>query len=626
MFHRRGTLKISTAFSVHQAPQIDDSIKPYLNMASYSPLIRDSRAVDLSIPSIIRDKRPVDLTIRDDLHFQSCPLHDQAQMTKCSGRLKKGGSCSNKAIGPPILGTLPTCKVHRDQMKMMAWCQSPLPCGFQCRRLYEWEPHGIQLCSEHNHLRPCYFLKIPTELRLRIYQYLLPEKDIWAQNLYYNQPKPYPPWDGYKLFLDILFVNHQIHDEAIGVLYGTRFFNIDFDGTNLTMCNMATGPLASQMYMPGPGPVSNHSLPDYQMQLMLLEQQNKRRLMMARADLSTRTSSNPRPRPPISNPSSSSVISTTGFTNSAPTSGNTPTSLASFNPASNQIATSHAFPYMPPSVPRFAQMTASVAVTPRHYSQGDTAESIWVPPIKQSHFNLIQSFRIQISFTFPMLSGSATDEKSLESKLYESTDHLHRLVGRLCLTHKRIVQLEVSIKFGNSHHVTREKAFSCAQILLRPFQRLKNVVNPGVSSITTVGVHNIDNELLPTWNARAPEKEFADYVEGWFRSISSDGMASLDPPVFDAYWQLKKLLLGIKQHCNNLPKLEEFTDLLHAARVVREEDNLPQFREIWDRVVNVWFDYLNEEKEFQLGISTSIDEIYGTINGGEVEGKGKGRA
>lgn len=228
------------------------------------------------------------------------------------------------------------------------------------------------------------------------------------------------------------------------------------------------------------------------------------------------------------------------------------------------------------------------------------------------------------------MPGSDVDDKDLESKLYESTDHLHRLVGRLCLTHKRIVQLEISIKLSNTHYITREKAFSCARILLHPFQRLRNVVNPGVSSITTIGVNNLDTELLPTWNANAPEKEFADYVENWFRTISSDEMVFIDPPVFDAYWQLKKLLLRIKQNCRNPPKLEEFTDLLHAARVVREEDNLPQFREIWNRVVNVWFDHLNEEKEFQSKVAMSIDGIYGTISDGEVEmeveGKGKSRA
>ena len=249
-------------------------------------------------------------------------------------------------------------------------------------------------------------------------------------------------------------------------------------------------------------------------------------------------------------------------------------------------------------------------------------EPIWLPPISHRHFNLIQSFRIQIIFAFPAQSGSAAEgKKAVESKLYDYTDYLYTLIGRFCFMEKPIVRLEVAIRFELNPYLTRETAFSSAQVLLRPFRRLRNITKPVVSSITMTDPNNFDVELLPTLNTLAADKSFAEYVESWFRDLSIDESTIEDPPAFDAYWQLKKLLSDIEQHCLNQSKLEEFADLLQAARVVREDDNLPQFREIWDRVVNVWLDYLSSEKQFQSGVESSIDAIYGVVTNSSGRGR-----
>jgi hypothetical protein len=72
-------------------------------------------------------------------------------------------------------------------------------------------------------------------------------------------------------------------------------FDVNTQGQGSPMVQQGPdGATLGQFYNPGdivgaPGPVqatgSNHALPDYQMQLMLLEQQNKKRLMMARQEL-----------------------------------------------------------------------------------------------------------------------------------------------------------------------------------------------------------------------------------------------------------------------------------------------------------------------------------------------------
>src|SRR5258705_2525328 len=95
-------------------------------------------------------------------HHHTCMLHDNERMTKCSGTLRRGGICVNRATTPSVPGVMPTCKIHRDQLKIPAWCNAPLPCGFKCDRLFEWKPYGFQLCPCHREdSTTCYFFKIP---------------------------------------------------------------------------------------------------------------------------------------------------------------------------------------------------------------------------------------------------------------------------------------------------------------------------------------------------------------------------------------------------------------------------------------------------------------------------------
>ncbi|KAH6667721.1 hypothetical protein B0J14DRAFT_170792 [Halenospora varia] len=98
-------------------------------------------------------------------HFQTCLLHYDMNKTRCSGTLKKGGNCVNKASGPFKPGMMPTCCVHRGQLKRTGWCQALLCCGVECGRICEWKVHGFQLCLDHReHPMTCYLLKVPIGL------------------------------------------------------------------------------------------------------------------------------------------------------------------------------------------------------------------------------------------------------------------------------------------------------------------------------------------------------------------------------------------------------------------------------------------------------------------------------
>ena len=511
-----------------------------------------------------------------------CVLHDDERVAVCSGTLKKGGNCVNKATDTSASGMMPTCRIHRDQLKVSGWCRAPLPCGFQCGRIFEWKPHGFQLCPSHRKdLTTCYFLRMPKEMRLRVYQFLLPDRPIPAR---YGNSRNFTT-DGDGVYTAILLVNKLIHDEAADLLYGTKVFTIEVSGNGLAMCNSAT--ILAQHKFPDNG---SHALQDYQMQLMLLEQQNKKRLMMARQEQDN-----------LSGGSSST---------------HTPAIRGIQQPNRSHI------PYV------FAPI-----------------ETIWRPPISDRCFNMIRSFLIE--FVFPSIRGpyfvnhpangspnaDAAIHRTLELRLYNYCDHLHNLIGRLQLIHRPIAHLDIIIKFGDTY-IEREEALSAAQFLLRPFRRLYNVARPNVLSITMQDFQGWESELLiPDWNSCTADRTFADrafadYLQCWSRDLSSSQPSCECPQVFEAYWKLKELVSSVKAHCSHAePIISQFEDLLQAERVAREAEDLRYFKEIWDQVVNIWFDYLNDRKNFQSNVARSIDAIYDIVgNGSEASGSGGGGA
>jgi hypothetical protein len=502
------------------------------------------------------------------LHHQTCPLHDNEGSTTCSGTLKKGGKCANKATGLQVARMLPTCKIHRDQLKVLGCCQAPLSCGFECGRLFEWKPHGFQLCPGHRECTTtCYFLKIPTEMRLRVYRFLLPDRPIPAR---YGNSRNLTT-DGEGVYTAILRINHQIHDEAVDLLYGTRVFTIELSGNGLGMCNL--GNTFVRNMFPSRG---NHALQDYQMQLMQLEQQNKRRLLLARQEQDGITAGSSSTRPPAI---------------------------------------------------RGIQLPTTSAI-PCTYK---LAGPIWHPKLSERYFNMIRSFLIELVYpasglqrsglqssvtynTHGLLNVDATNRQTLELRLYDYCDCLHALVGRLQLIQRPITHVQVVIKFGNTY-IERSEAFSAAQLLLQPLRRLRNVANLELLSVTMSDFRDREIELLiPDEIFDVANETFADFVKCWSSNLCSSEPSLECPQVFEAYWQLEKLLASIKERYNYMdPKFSQFTDLLHDARIAREAENLAGFREIWNQVVNIWSDHLNSQEDFQSNVASSIGAIYDIV-------------
>jgi hypothetical protein len=69
-------------------------------------------------------------------------------------------------------------------------------------------------------------------MRLRIYQFLLLDKSIPARCGNSSLIS-----DGRGVYIIILYINHQIYDEAAGLFYNTRAFTIELSKNGLRIYN-----------------------------------------------------------------------------------------------------------------------------------------------------------------------------------------------------------------------------------------------------------------------------------------------------------------------------------------------------------------------------------------------------
>lgn len=114
-------------------------------------------------------------------------------------------------------------------------------------------PPFFELCEQHRDWdgMPCYLLKLPVEIRMEIFRYLVPDRPISA-------------WLDYSLRTDqercafnLLLVNKQISQETSDLLYGSQPFTVSIQRNSLSMCGRVyyhdrTSPLFNRRHVPPP--------------------------------------------------------------------------------------------------------------------------------------------------------------------------------------------------------------------------------------------------------------------------------------------------------------------------------------------------------------------------------------
>ncbi|KAH8726867.1 hypothetical protein GQ44DRAFT_738630 [Phaeosphaeriaceae sp. PMI808] len=138
---------------------------------------------------------------------QRDPRDPEGFLKRCSGFNKKTKLPCNSSIGKKSeqsghLTFLPTCRTHRDQRSRAGWCKHQHNDGSRCGILFKWTPPYFELCSDHqgHPNNPCYYFRLPLELRHQIFSYLLPNRPIGSSTAALHDGKA-----DHLLFSSVLF-------------------------------------------------------------------------------------------------------------------------------------------------------------------------------------------------------------------------------------------------------------------------------------------------------------------------------------------------------------------------------------------------------------------------------------
>ncbi|KIW08293.1 uncharacterized protein PV09_01211 [Verruconis gallopava] len=164
-------------------------------------------------------RKRVKRTSKTDNGHIGCQLHndDEIRKTRCNGLQKSGQRCRykvNRAAAEALIadGYLPVCGVHREQHIYRGYCEATAECGERCNRLVICKPPENQLCEDHEEVQlTCHIMKLPTELRLMIFDLLIPEGDISFHNT----------GNGLSSTAALLRVNKQISNEVASLFFGS---------------------------------------------------------------------------------------------------------------------------------------------------------------------------------------------------------------------------------------------------------------------------------------------------------------------------------------------------------------------------------------------------------------------
>ena len=202
-------------------------------------------------------------------HSHICDIHEPPSSNpavRCFGKRSrmgphKGTRCE-RMVATIVEGELPVCAQHRAQVIKMTRCEALLECGFSCNEIVPWKPYGYPLCEAHWSKGKCYFLELPVEIRLLIYQHLIPDQPVQARR---SGPQSLRK-DRTPVYTAIFRVNRTVHEEVADLFYGHTTFNIDV--TNEQEGNRVATPSISVCYAKD----ERCFLTEFQMQLLLLQQ------------------------------------------------------------------------------------------------------------------------------------------------------------------------------------------------------------------------------------------------------------------------------------------------------------------------------------------------------------------
>lgn len=219
---RRKTRRASTPLS--SPPQSPSPSQPDTHTSSPAPSI--------SLDPLDTDTDGADFDDSSDSdHEDYCDLHSNGLATHCNAFTRAGTKCTRKA---KIFDAdyLPLCRTHEfawwyRTRKQAGRCQATEECGHVCNRLALYAP-PYHLCDKHDKgttTLPCHLMRLPTELRLMVLQYLVP-KEVSASVCD-------------RSFGAIMRVNREFYQEASTIVYNQVKFTARIGPTTINLFKRA---------------------------------------------------------------------------------------------------------------------------------------------------------------------------------------------------------------------------------------------------------------------------------------------------------------------------------------------------------------------------------------------------
>lgn len=152
----------------------------------------------------------------------------------CNAQTYARTRCRNTAIASVVSslwdsGLLPVCNIHQNSSVRRGECQATADCGHKCSRPVVLEPGKSQLCSRHkSEAQDCYISKLPTELRLQIFELLIPSGPVLAKT---NRGMP----QAYATAAALLRVDKQTCADVTALFYQSpaRPFEIEVSASSM---------------------------------------------------------------------------------------------------------------------------------------------------------------------------------------------------------------------------------------------------------------------------------------------------------------------------------------------------------------------------------------------------------
>lgn len=423
----------------------------------------------------------------------------------------------------------------------MTYCEAILECKFPCNEIVPLRPHGYNLCEAHLSHGKCWFLALPVEIRLMIYQYLMPDKPVPARR------------SGMRMFRDdlapvstaIFRVNKIIHEEVADLFYGQTTFDIDV--TNERQRNATT---VHGIYMCR-AKDDSVLIADYQLQLMLLEQQNRTRMMRARAGAGGTTTSRPSLR--------------------------------------KELATGIKYDFTP----------WKPSLSPRYFQR-----------IRSFHLNI--TFNTPGNFDNAHGSSQTTETILGEAERNLLCDYLHRSVERLVMNNQVPLQnLDISIRIQGISDIdngqANSKSIAHCQALINPIRRLRTRT-ARIVSLTRTGNGNRDIDMLHL--PPNDEHSINEFVRSCCAELTNLLVPSPSFPVLTRFGQLTQLISQMSQHPFwRDTDIEEMEFLLDNGRSAREANDMTAMMLILRDVLEKLRKFNDSHQDFMKRMKQSFVKI-----------------